>query len=197
MVERIRILIADDSAVIRRLVANALHIDPDFEVYPAIHGRDALDQIPQVHPDLLVLDAEMPVMDGAEAVRLIRQTNSELPIIMLCKSLDANCPSTLAALAAGANDCVTWAIRIGHVGAAIEYIRNHLIPKIRHWTQPRGEPTGRFETDPHQELDLRHTAALVREMEAVGVTSPAFSPFAPAHDDLHVAEFARTQPNTR
>ena len=68
MGQRIRVMIADDSAVIRRLVAEGLHSEPEFEVYAAVHGRDAIDQISQVRPDVVVLDFEMPIMGGVEAV---------------------------------------------------------------------------------------------------------------------------------
>jgi len=170
MERRIRVLIADDSAVIRRLVADALHIDPDFEVYPAIHGRDALDQIAQVHPDLVVLDVEMPIMNGLEAVRLIREFYCDLPVIMFCKSLGANCETTLAALSAGANDCVTKSIRIGHVGAAIQYIRGQLIPKIRYWTQQQPiELAEQFEADTNHGPDFtRETNHSMETAEALG-----------------------------
>ncbi|MEK6257819.1 MAG: response regulator [Planctomycetota bacterium] len=174
---RIRVLIADDSAVIRRLVADALHIDPDFEVYPAIHGRDAVDQISQIHPDLVVLDVEMPVMDGIEAVRVIRETNRELPIIMLCKSLDADCETTLAALAAGANDYVPKAIRIGHVGSAIQYIRSRLIPKIRYWTQQHIEPTEPSETDTNHGFDLHCETTLAAETATIGTPNNGWRAF--------------------
>jgi two-component system, chemotaxis family, protein-glutamate methylesterase/glutaminase len=168
MEQRIRVLIADNSAVIRRLVAEALHIDPDFEVYPAIHGRDAIDQISHIHPDLVVLDVELPVLDGVEAVREIRRTNRKLPIIMLCKSSDAHCEATLAALAAGANDFVTKAIRIGHVGAAIQYIRSQLIPKIRYWTQPQLEQWEPFESDANHGTEHARAAAHLTATAAVG-----------------------------
>lgn len=170
MERRIRVLIADGSAVIRRLVADALHIDPDFEVYPAIHGRDAVDQVSQVHPDLVVLDVDLPILNGVEAVRVIRETHRELPIIMLCKPLDSNGESILAALAAGANDCVTKSIRIGHVEAAIQYIRSQLIPKIRYWTQQQREPAERFESDTNCGLDI--TCETTHTLETATVGTP-------------------------
>ena len=168
MERRIRVLIADGSAVIRRLVADALHIDPDFEVYPAIHGRDAVDQILQVHPDLVVLDVDLPIMNGVEVVRLIRETHRELPIIMFCMSPDARCEATLAA---GANDFVAKAIRIGHVEAAIQYIRTRLIPKIRYWTQRHMEPPERSGADANRKPEIQRESTFTMETAAIGAPS--------------------------
>lgn len=171
MERRIRVLIADNSTVIRRLVADALHLDPDFDVYPATHSCDAVDQISQIRPDLVVLDIELPTIGGVEAVRMIRKTNRDLPIIMLCKSLDAKCDNTLAALAAGANDCVTKAMRIGHVGAAIQYIRSQLIPKIRYWTQLHTEPTALFEAEADHGHDSTYKDIAATDTVAVGTSN--------------------------
>ena len=184
MERRIRVLIADGSAVIRRLVADALHIDPDFEVYPAIHGRDAVDQISQLRPDLVVLDVDLPILNGVEAVRVIRETHRELPIIMLCRSLDSNCESILAALAAGANDCVTKSIRIGHVEAAIQYIRSQLIPKIRYWTQQQREPAERFESDTNCGLDITCETTHTLETATVSTRTTRLYISEPASDLL-------------
>jgi two-component system chemotaxis response regulator CheB len=62
---KIRILIVDDSVVIRRLVSNCLAQDTEFEVVgTAANGQIGLAKIAQVNPDLVTLDIEMPVMDG-------------------------------------------------------------------------------------------------------------------------------------
>ena len=67
-------LVVDDSVVIRRLVTHALEEDPTFEVVgSAANGAIALSKIPQVNPDAVTLDVEMPEMDGLEALRQIRK----------------------------------------------------------------------------------------------------------------------------
>ncbi len=71
---KIRVLFVDDSVVIRKLVSDVLDADPDLEVVGrAANGRFALTKIPQVNPDVVVLDVEMPEMDGLETLKVLRQ----------------------------------------------------------------------------------------------------------------------------
>ena len=70
---RIRVLVVDDVSMVRRLVVDALS-DPEIQVVGvAANGREALEKIPVVHPDLLVLDYEMPEMDGLETLIEVRK----------------------------------------------------------------------------------------------------------------------------
>ena len=70
---RIRVLVVDDAVVVRRIVTEALSGDPEVEVVGvAANGRIALAKIPQLTPDLVTLDVEMPEMDGLETVAEIR-----------------------------------------------------------------------------------------------------------------------------
>ena len=133
MHQPIRVMIANDSSVIRRLVTESLMDAADFEVYPAVHGRDALNQLATARPHVLVLDTEMPVMNGVQTVRAIRAEDPDLPIIMLCLSTEASLNAMLEAIPAGANDCAKFAVRMGHVASAKQHLRDELIPKIRFW----------------------------------------------------------------
>lgn len=80
---KIRVLVVDDSVVIRRMVSDVLSGEPDIEVAgAAADGRIALQKIDQVNPDILTLDVEMPVLDGLETLRQLRKTHRHLPVIM-------------------------------------------------------------------------------------------------------------------
>ncbi|MES2221004.1 MAG: chemotaxis response regulator protein-glutamate methylesterase [Acidobacteriota bacterium] len=137
---KIRVLVVDDSVVIRRMVSDVLSGEPDIEVVgAAADGRIALQKIDQVNPDILTLDVEMPVMDGLETLRQLRKTHRRLPVIMFSTLTERGASATMDALALGASDYVTKPANVGSAAAALEKIRAELIPKIRAHT-PRVTP---------------------------------------------------------
>src|ERR1700732_1376846 len=87
--ERIRVLVVDDSVVIRRLVTHALEQDAEIEVVgSAANGAIALQRIPLLNPDVLTLDIEMPEMDGLETLRHVRRDYPQLRVIMFSTLTD-------------------------------------------------------------------------------------------------------------
>ena len=128
----IRILIVDDSVVIRKVLCDALASDPAIEVAgTAADGRIALAKITQLNPDLLTLDVEMPNLSGLQAIPEIRKLNPKLPIIMFSTLTERGASTTLDALAYGASDYVTKPSNSDSLGATIERIKQDLIPKIK------------------------------------------------------------------
>ncbi|MCD6554541.1 MAG: response regulator, partial [Anaerolineae bacterium] len=72
MADKIRVLVVDDSALMRKLLSNMLNADADIEVIAtARDGRDALDKVLSFHPDVVTLDVEMPRVSGLEALEYI------------------------------------------------------------------------------------------------------------------------------
>ncbi|HTU48968.1 MAG TPA: chemotaxis response regulator protein-glutamate methylesterase [Acidobacteriaceae bacterium] len=129
---KIRVLVVDDSVVIRRMVSDVLADELDIEVAgAAADGRIALQKIEQVNPDILTLDVEMPVMDGLETLKQLRKTHRHLPVIMFSTLTERGASATMDALALGASDYVTKPANVGSAAAALEKIRAELIPKIR------------------------------------------------------------------
>src|SRR5438552_15593751 len=105
---KIRILVVDDSVTIRRVVSDELSADPALEVVgTAANGKIALARIPQVNPDLITLDVEMPEMDGLTTLRELRKTYPSLPVIMFSALTERGAAATLHALALGATDYFT------------------------------------------------------------------------------------------
>lgn len=128
----VRVLVVDDSVVIRKILCEALSADPEIEVAgTAADGRIALAKIPQLNPDVITLDIEMPVMNGLDALVEIRKTHPRLPIIMFSTLTERGGSATLEALSLGASDYVTKPSNVGSPAAAIERVRNELIPKIK------------------------------------------------------------------
>jgi two-component system, chemotaxis family, protein-glutamate methylesterase/glutaminase len=130
--ERIRVLVVDDSVVIRRLVTHALEQDPSLEVVGvAANGAIALERIPQLNPDVLTLDIEMPEMDGLETLRHIRRQYPRLRVIMFSTLTERGATITLEALTLGADDYVTKASNEGSLDRSMARLREELIPKIK------------------------------------------------------------------
>ena len=130
--ERIRVLVVDDSVVIRRLVTHALEQDPEIEVVgAAANGSIALQRIPQFNPDVLTLDIEMPEMDGLETLRHLRRDYPHLRVIMFSTLTERGAAVTLEALTLGADDYVTKASNEGSLDRSMTRLREELIPKIK------------------------------------------------------------------
>jgi len=133
----IRVLVVDDSVVVRKIVTDVLSEDPAIEVVgTAVNGRIAVGKLEQLKPDLVTMDIEMPEMNGIEAVRAIRaraggERHSRLPIIMFSTLTERGASATLDALSAGANDYVTKPANVGSVAQSMESVRQQLIPKIK------------------------------------------------------------------
>lgn len=106
MKDRVRVLVVDDSALMRKLIPIILERDPDIEVVgTAMDGAFALRKIAELHPDVVTLDLEMPRMDGIETLRMIMRS-APLPVIVFSTHSKEGAYSTFKALALGAIDFV-------------------------------------------------------------------------------------------
>ncbi len=129
---KIRVLVVDDSVVIRRLLTAELSEDQNIEVIgTAATGKIALSKILNTPPDVVTMDIEMPEMDGLTAVTEIRKIHEHLPIIMFSTMSQRAARETLEALARGANDYVTKPANMGSATLAMQRIREELVPKIK------------------------------------------------------------------
>ncbi|PIQ96644.1 MAG: chemotaxis response regulator protein-glutamate methylesterase [Nitrospinae bacterium CG11_big_fil_rev_8_21_14_0_20_56_8] len=129
---KIRVLIVDDAVVVRKIVSDTLSSDPDIEVAGvAANGKIGLAKIPQINPDVITLDIEMPEMDGLQTLAEIRKVYATLPVIMFSTLTEKGGAKTLEALALGATDYVTKPANVGSVSIAMQRIREELIPKIK------------------------------------------------------------------
>ncbi len=126
-----RVLVVDDSVVVRRLVSKALEQDGSVEIAGvAADGRIALTKIAQNKPDLVVLDLEMPVMDGLEALAEIRIRWPKLPVVVFSTLTVRGAEITLEALSRGASDYVLKPGRSGDAAENLARVRGELLPRI-------------------------------------------------------------------
>lgn len=129
---KIRVLVVDDAVVVRSQVSKILSNDPELEVVGvAANGRIALAKIPHVNPDVVILDIEMPDMNGLQTLSAIRQIYPHLPVIMFSTSTRTGATATLEALSLGASDYATKPSNLGSVEVTHQHIRSDLIPKIK------------------------------------------------------------------
>jgi two-component system chemotaxis response regulator CheB len=131
-VSKIRVLVVDDAVVFRRLVADELSADPAIEVVgTAANGRIALAKLDQVNPDLVILDIEMPELDGLATLREIRKIRPRLPVIMFSALTERGAAASLDALSLGATDYFAKPVSAGGLDAARQVLRDELIPEIK------------------------------------------------------------------
>lgn len=148
---RTRVLIVDDSAVMRTLLRSVVSTDPALEAAgTASDGLSALNSLSATRPDLVLLDVEMPVMDGLATLRQMRERAPKLPIIMCSALTQRGAQVTIEALASGASDYVAKPAGQESREAAMRALAAELIPKIRALTQRRAAPiaTRRFSLIP-------------------------------------------------
>ncbi len=128
----IRVLVVDDSVVIRKVLTEALATDAGIEVVGgAADGNIALSKIELLKPDLITLDVEMPGMSGLETLIAIRKIHPKLPVIMFSTLTERGAATTLEALSLGASDCVTKPQSSANSDETRARIRSDLIPKVK------------------------------------------------------------------
>jgi two-component system chemotaxis response regulator CheB len=136
-----RVLVVDDSVVCRRLVASILGQEEGIDVVgTAPNGRIALDKVAQLAPDVVILDIEMPEMDGLTALSRLRRDYPDLKVIMFSVLTERGAAATLDALALGASDYATKPSAAADHAEALRVTRDQLVPKVRALAAPR--PSG-------------------------------------------------------
>lgn len=124
----IRVLIADDSAFMRKVLSDLFKSQGDFEVVgTAVNGQDTIEKVKKFQPDVLTLDVIMPVMDGLDALSVIME-QCPLPVVMVSSTTQKGTNETIRALALGAVDFVSKA---GGAISKIDTIKDEILEKCR------------------------------------------------------------------
>src|SRR5512139_2630036 len=128
---RIRVMIVDDAVVVRGLFARWIEAEPDLEVVASLRtGRDAVMQIERADPDVVLLDVEMPDLDGIAALPLLLAKKRDLVVIMASTVTRRNAEISLRALALGATDYIPKPTGNHEVTTSINF-SHELIEKVR------------------------------------------------------------------
>jgi len=126
--QKIRVLIVDDSALVRKLLRDVISGDPEMEVVgTASNGVEAISAITALEPDVVTMDIHMPEMDGLTALEYIMRKHP-LPVVMLSALAQKGARPTLKALELGAVDFIT---KPSHYPSAIREVSEEVLFKVR------------------------------------------------------------------
>lgn len=179
----ISVVVADDSALVRRLVSGVLNDAPGIQVIGVAHdGAQAIERIGELQPDLLTLDVEMPIMDGLTAMREIHRKFPRLPVIMLSTLTQQGAAVTLDALAAGARDYVTKPTNSVSLANSLDELRGQLVPRVRALTArrtslpPPRQPVPTVRRDPAAPSPRERRRASARPTQVLAIGSSTGGP---------------------
>ncbi|HZP79016.1 MAG TPA: chemotaxis response regulator protein-glutamate methylesterase [Pseudolabrys sp.] len=128
---RIRVLLVDDAVVVRSLLSRWVEAEPDFQLVASLrNGREAVEQIERLDPDVVVLDVDMPELDGISALPLLLQKKRDLVVIMASTLTRRNAEISLRALSLGAADYVPKPDTTSELTSS-EAFHRELISKVR------------------------------------------------------------------
>src|SRR6201995_2929212 len=129
---KLRVMVVDDSVVIRGLISRWVNAEADMEVVASLRtGLDAVNQLDRIKPDVAVLDIEMPELDGISALPQLLAKKRDLIIIMASTLTRRNAEISFKALSLGASDYIPKPESTREASAA-EIFHHDLIQKIRH-----------------------------------------------------------------
>src|SRR5574344_1041682 len=128
-IEPIQVLVCDDSALMRNLISRIVDSTNGLHTAGiAMNGQFCLDKIPMLHPDVIVLDIEMPVMTGVQFLEKRKELGIDIPVIILSSIATKGAAVTMQCLELGAADFITKPN--GSVASNIASVSSAIIEKI-------------------------------------------------------------------
>lgn len=175
----IKVLIVDDSNTIREQLTQLIQSDNNLQVIgEAKNGREALRKFRSLHPDIIILDIEMPNMNGLETLKIIREENSKIPVIMFSSLTHRAANATLDALSLGANDYVAKPSQVENYKISAEEVRTQLITKIKslckRWQLSEESITLPMQTE--KRLSSTKTTAIISDPEIIVIAASTGGP---------------------
>jgi two-component system chemotaxis response regulator CheB len=172
----IRVIVVDDSAFMRKSLSMMLESDPQIKVVAtARDGKEGIEKIRELRPDIVTLDVEMPVMDGLTALAIIMK-EMPLPVLMISSITTDGAKATLDALNLGAVDFIPK--ELSYVSVNITKIKEDLISKVKQISQSKSL---QFRLQ-----RIKATGSRIQQTGVTGLASPAAptrrSPLKPRSD---------------
>ena len=156
---KISVLVIDDSALMRNLISRLIENDPNLEVAgTAMNGRFGLMKLPRLKPDIIVLDLEMPDMNGIDFLREMQKKSIRIPVIILSSIATKGTKVTMEALALGASDFITKPR--GGDSEELENIGNRLVHLLTAYGNNYRKSKGYAQVANGMSAALRSTAPL-------------------------------------
>jgi two-component system chemotaxis response regulator CheB len=135
--EKIKVLVVDDSAFMRKLITNFLEEDDLFQVVGiARNGLDAVQKVKELNPDVVTLDVEMPVLNGIEALKEIMKIEP-VPVVMLSSTTNEGAENTILAMQYGAVDFI--AKPSGAISLDLHKVKEEIKQKVIHASMVKKE----------------------------------------------------------
>ncbi len=169
MPPRIKVLIVDDSALVRKLLRDIIGGDPEMEVIgTASNGIEAIRLVGELDPDVVTMDIHMPEMDGLTALEYIMK-KSPRPVVMLSALAQKGAIPTIKSLELGAVDFIT---KPSHFPSAVKEVREEVLEKVRMAAQARGfVKKGITAMQARRKLRLRMSAAQREKLVVIGASA--------------------------
>ena len=143
-VQPLRVMVVDDAVVVRSLLARWVDAEPDMQIVASLRtGREAVARIEQCNADVVVLDIDMPELDGISALPLLLQKKRDLVVIMVSTLTRRSAEISLRALALGAADYIPKPETTREATTSATF-RRELIEKIRTLGRSRSSPPGAY-----------------------------------------------------
>ena len=169
---QVRVMVVDDSAVIRGLITRALEADPGVQVVATVgNGQLAVGQLGRTDVDVIVLDIEMPVMDGLTAIPKLLEVAPDVKIIMASTLTQRNAQSSIEAMNKGAADYIPKPSSTGEIHGSTDFKRE-LTDKVKALGRARRDKRDRSRAAGVPETRPQSTET-TRAASAAGVQSPS------------------------
>jgi two-component system chemotaxis response regulator CheB len=168
---KVRILLVDDSAVMRSLLRMVLEPQPSIEIVAAASSGEAgLAAFESLHPDLVLLDIEMPGINGLEVLSTIRRSDRRVPVIMCSTLTSRGARITIEALTRGATDYVAKPGAQNGIREGVETLTRELLPKILALFPSKARPSTTIPS-PEPRLTLPPAVSLPPKMVVIGTST--------------------------